>query len=148
MMFSRAGALGVVLSGVLGLSSAAVALNAPHTIHRAKPQPHLSTSHRTSTRHSATRISKSRAAISTSSASTRATNTKTGKALVAGSNAKLRKTAIRRRRYSERFTANSFASSDIFIGDKTAGEDPLVRQAAVDALDGMNGTAVVIDPSN
>jgi penicillin-binding protein 2 len=55
---------------------------------------------------------------------------------------------IRRRRYYERFTANSFASSDIFTGDKTEGEDPIVRQAAIDALDGMNGTAVVIDPSN
>jgi cell division protein FtsI/penicillin-binding protein 2 len=30
----------------------------------------------------------------------------------------------------------------------TGGEDPVVRQAAIDALDGMNGTAVVIDPSN
>ena len=30
----------------------------------------------------------------------------------------------------------------------TAGEDPIVRQAAIDALGDMNGTAVVIDPSN
>jgi penicillin-binding protein 2 len=33
-------------------------------------------------------------------------------------------------------------------GDVTAGEDPVVRQAAIDALGDMNGTAVVIDPSN
>ena len=33
-------------------------------------------------------------------------------------------------------------------GDATAGEDPIVRQAAIDALGDMNGTAVVIDPSN
>jgi cell division protein FtsI/penicillin-binding protein 2 len=78
----------------------------------------------------------------------RATNTTTGKALVAGSKARLHKTVIRRHRYYERFTASSFASSDIFTGDNTAGEDPVVRQAAIDALDGMNGTAVVIDPSN
>jgi cell division protein FtsI/penicillin-binding protein 2 len=32
--------------------------------------------------------------------------------------------------------------------DLTAGEDPVVRQAAIDALGDMNGTAVVIDPSN
>jgi cell division protein FtsI/penicillin-binding protein 2 len=51
-------------------------------------------------------------------------------------------------RYYERFTANSFATGDIFGGDVTTGEDPVVRQAAIDALDGMNGTAVVIDPSN
>jgi cell division protein FtsI/penicillin-binding protein 2 len=53
-----------------------------------------------------------------------------------------------RHRYFERFTASSFASGDIFAGDVTTGEDPVVRQAAIDALDGMNGTAVVIDPSN
>jgi cell division protein FtsI/penicillin-binding protein 2 len=54
----------------------------------------------------------------------------------------------RHHHYYERFTASSFAKGDIFAGDITAGEDPLVRQAAIDALDGMNGTAVVIDPSN
>ena len=36
----------------------------------------------------------------------------------------------------------------IFADDITAGEDPVVRQAAIDALGDMNGTAVVIDPSN
>ena len=54
----------------------------------------------------------------------------------------------RRHRFYERFTASSFAKGDIFGADVTAGEDPIVRQAAIDALDGMNGTAVVIDPSN
>ncbi len=34
------------------------------------------------------------------------------------------------------------------MGDVTAGEDPVIRQAAIDALGDMNGTAVVIDPSN
>ncbi len=36
----------------------------------------------------------------------------------------------------------------MIAGDLTAGEDPVVRQAAIDALGDMNGTAVVIDPSN
>jgi penicillin-binding protein 2 len=54
----------------------------------------------------------------------------------------------RRHRFFERFTASSFAKGDIFAGDVTAGEDPIVRQAAIDALGDMNGTAVVIDPSN
>ncbi|HEV2488100.1 MAG TPA: penicillin-binding transpeptidase domain-containing protein [Terracidiphilus sp.] len=54
----------------------------------------------------------------------------------------------RRHRYYERFTASSFASADEFAGDITAGEDPVVRQAAIDALGDMNGTAVVIDPAN
>jgi cell division protein FtsI/penicillin-binding protein 2 len=53
-----------------------------------------------------------------------------------------------RHHYYERFTASSFANGDIFGGDVTAGEDPVVRQAAIDALGGMNGTAVVINPSN
>ena len=54
----------------------------------------------------------------------------------------------RRHRSYERFTASSFAKGDIFGADITAGEDPVVRQAAIDALGDMNGTAVVIDPSN
>jgi penicillin-binding protein 2 len=45
----------------------------------------------------------------------------------------------------ERFYTNSFAEG-IAAGDITAGEDPVVRQAAIDALGGMNGTVVAIDP--
>jgi len=51
-------------------------------------------------------------------------------------------------RYYERFTADSFATSDLTAGDITGGEDPVVRQAAIDALGNMNGTVVAIDPSN
>lgn len=54
----------------------------------------------------------------------------------------------RRHRYYERFTANSFATSDLTSGDVTAGEDPVVRQAAIDALGNMNGTVVAIDPTS
>ncbi|HEX4311489.1 MAG TPA: penicillin-binding transpeptidase domain-containing protein [Acidobacteriaceae bacterium] len=54
----------------------------------------------------------------------------------------------RRHHYYERFTASSFANSDLTAGDITAGEDPVVRQAALDALGDMNGTVVAIDPSN
>ncbi len=54
----------------------------------------------------------------------------------------------RRHRYYERFTADSFATSDLTAGDVTGGEDPAVRQAAIDALGNMNGTVVAIDPSN
>src|SRR5579863_6934128 len=39
----------------------------------------------------------------------------------------------RRHRYHERFHMSSFAE-DITSGDVTAGEDPIVRQAAIDAL--------------
>ena len=54
----------------------------------------------------------------------------------------------RHRRYYERFTANSFATTDLTTGDITGGEDPIVRQAALDALGNMNGTVVAIDPTN
>ena len=50
-------------------------------------------------------------------------------------------------RYGERFTASSFAD-DVTAGDVTAGEDPVVRAAAIDALGNMNGTVLAIDPSS
>jgi len=50
-------------------------------------------------------------------------------------------------RPSERFTASSFAEN-LTLGDVTAGEDPTVRAAAVEALGNMNGTVLAIDPSN
>lgn len=49
-------------------------------------------------------------------------------------------------RYVERFTASSFAE-DVTEGDNFAGEDAVVRQAAIDALGNMNGTVVAIDPA-
>ncbi|MGA2980020.1 MAG: penicillin-binding transpeptidase domain-containing protein [Terriglobales bacterium] len=52
-----------------------------------------------------------------------------------------------RHRYHERFYTSSFAS-DITEGDVTAGEDPVVRQAAIDALGNMNGTVVAIEPTS
>lgn len=56
----------------------------------------------------------------------------------------------RHHRYYEHFDASSFVSnaSDLTEGDVTGGEDPMVRQAAIDALGDMNGTVVAIDPSD
>jgi cell division protein FtsI/penicillin-binding protein 2 len=56
-------------------------------------------------------------------------------------------TTHRRRHYYERFHMSSFAN-DITAGDLTAGEDPVVRQAAIDALGNMNGTVVAIEPTS
>jgi penicillin-binding protein 2 len=53
----------------------------------------------------------------------------------------------RRHRSYERFTASSFVTAQ-GEGDITAGEDPTIRAAAIDALGNMNGTAVVINPAN
>jgi penicillin-binding protein 2 len=53
------------------------------------------------------------------------------------------------RYYGERFTANSFADiNNLTAGDVTAGEDPVVRAAALEALGNMNGTVLAIDPSD
>ncbi|HSK43832.1 MAG TPA: penicillin-binding transpeptidase domain-containing protein, partial [Candidatus Binatia bacterium] len=52
-----------------------------------------------------------------------------------------------RHRWVEQFTASSFAD-DITDGDIIEGEDPVVRQAAIDALGNMNGTVVAIDPTS
>jgi penicillin-binding protein 2 len=54
---------------------------------------------------------------------------------------------VRRGPY-ERFYASSFTDTDLTQGDITAGEDPVVREAAISALGNMNGTVVAIDPSN
>src|ERR1700683_5576952 len=50
-------------------------------------------------------------------------------------------------RYHERFYMSSFAEG-LTGGDITDGEDPVVRQAAIDALGNMNGTVVAIEPTS
>jgi cell division protein FtsI/penicillin-binding protein 2 len=54
----------------------------------------------------------------------------------------------RRHRSYERFTMSSFTEDNLTAGDITAGEDPVVRQAAIDALGNMNGTVVAIEPTS
>jgi penicillin-binding protein 2 len=55
--------------------------------------------------------------------------------------------SLKRHHYYERFYASSYAK-DITDGDNTAGEDPVVRQAAIDALGNMNGTVLAIEPTS
>ncbi|MDQ1452410.1 MAG: penicillin-binding protein 2, partial [Acidobacteriaceae bacterium] len=66
--------------------------------------------------------------------------------LVRGRDGKLHRVGGRHR-YYEHFTGDSYAENDITAGDNTAGEDPVVRAAAIAALGNMNGTAVAIDPT-
>ena len=61
--------------------------------------------------------------------------------------ARIVRASHRRRRYYERFTASSFRD-DAIEGDVTAGEDAVVRQAALDALGNMNGTVVAVEPTS
>jgi membrane carboxypeptidase/penicillin-binding protein len=55
--------------------------------------------------------------------------------------------STRRHSYHERFFMSSFAEG-LTAGDITDGEDPVVRQAAIDALGNMNGTVVAIEPTS
>ena len=152
-------ALAVFGAGV----ACAAALNAPQTtVHHAKPQSRLRVSHKATARHTAAHSTSSKTthtaaspahASATHSASGHSTSSRvtqrSASARRTTASAQLRRVSItRRHHYYERFTASSFAQGDIFAGDVTAGEDPVVRQAAIDALGDMNGTAVVIDPSN
>ncbi len=165
MKTSRIGALGLMTALVIaGLGAAnAVALNVPHTLHRSRsgaahlPEPHRHAGHaglagkrspmaKSSTAHaSAGHVVAGHAAAKAASAGRRASLAPRGAAVATARRAAL---TSHRHKFYERFTASSFASSDIFASDVTAGEDPVVRQAAIDALDGMNGTAVVINPAN
>ena len=52
--------------------------------------------------------------------------------LVRGRDGKMHRVAVRHR-YYEHFTGDSFAETDITSGDITAGEDPVVRAAAIAA---------------
>jgi penicillin-binding protein 2 len=55
--------------------------------------------------------------------------------------------ALKKHHYYERFYASSYAS-DITEDDKIAGEDLVVRQAAIEALGNMNGTVLAIEPTS
>jgi penicillin-binding protein 2 len=137
MKFSCALILGLAVAGA-GIERAS-ALNAPHTLHHSRSQHIIETRH--AAHHAAAKAAPAPAHQGVSAHSS---------AKLGNGAATIRRASLhsRRHRYYERFTASSFASSDQFSGDTVTGEDPVVRQAAVDALGDMNGTAVVIDPSN
>lgn len=146
-----------ILFIVSGIGAAfAAALDAPQpTIHhsRSKSESHLSTTHRSTTHHVVTRSSRTSSTRTTATAHTAGARSATAISTTAhrstaSGGAHLTRTVIRRHHYFERFTASSFFKGAIGEGDQTAGEDPVVRQAAIDALGDMNGTAVVINPAN
>ncbi|MGA3370404.1 MAG: penicillin-binding transpeptidase domain-containing protein [Terracidiphilus sp.] len=161
MIFSRVWAFALVLIGFGTAAGSAAALDAPRALpHAKKADSHLAEPHNashhgahaaqpaaksTTTHAGAGRGGATHATRKAARAGQQAHMTARGSARAAARGAVL---ATRRHRYHERFTASSFASGDFLASDVTAGEDPVVRQAAIDALGGMNGTAVVIDPSN
>jgi penicillin-binding protein 2 len=125
---------------LFGFTLMAAALDAPQALHRTR----AANSHLTPAKHTRSHHAVHHSAAATSSGH------RSARSVASGSRATMRRASLRvhRHRYYERFTASSFASGDIFASDITAGENPTVRQAAIDALGDMNGTAVVIDPSN
>src|SRR5271166_197978 len=138
MNFFRFWASGLVLIGLGAGAGQASALDAQRPLHHSRlTEPHLTETHRSAHHSSA------RAARRSTTAHARATHTSGSHAATAGHSATSRRVSYthRHHRYYERFTASSFAKGDIFAGDITAGEDPVVRQAAIDALGEMNGTA-------
>jgi penicillin-binding protein 2 len=159
MRLSCALTISFALAGT-GAASAG-ALDAPHTIHHTRSQ-HLVETHKThhaavhSAVHESAKTAPKPAAKATSKAASKAApraavvRTPRHSSTVGNGSATIRRASLHGRHhyYGERFTASSFAGADQFAGDITTGEDPVVRQAAVDALGDMNGTAVVIDPSN
>jgi len=133
----------IAVATLVSLSaSSALALDDPHTVHHAKSgQPHVA-----DTKHAAAH--KSTASSSKASSKTaHVVRPAAGKS--AASRARVQRASLTSRRHHsyERFTANSFSNNQ-GDGDITAGEDPTIRAAAIDALGNMNGTAVVINPAN
>jgi membrane carboxypeptidase/penicillin-binding protein len=160
MISSRVWAFLLVFVGFGVGASGVAALDAPRTLHRARSaESRLTESHRAGHRAVAHEAAPA-ARRSTAAHAGAATSRSAAKTAPAGQHAHLtarggartrvRRAALtsRRHRFNEHFTASSFANGDIYAGDVTAGEDPVVRQAALDAMGDMNGTAVVIDPSN
>ena len=162
MKSSRVWIFGLALI-VSGGSGGAAALDAPQAIHHAKSadthlsEPHRAAGHRAASHaiapapnSTAKHASPPRQAQARSGAKAEQPGREAHLTSRGQTRASARRAAMvsGRHHYYERFTASSFAQGNIGEGDITAGEDPVVRQAAIDAMGDMNGTAVVIDPSN
>jgi cell division protein FtsI/penicillin-binding protein 2 len=92
--------------------------------------------------------SKNRAVTEKPSTQRKIAHMKHARRTVASKRGKRVRLGRKHHRYYERFNTSSFADASQFEGDVTAGEDPVVRQAALDALGNMNGTVVAIDPAS
>jgi membrane peptidoglycan carboxypeptidase len=134
MTFPRA-LLARVAAALLAFSCAAPAATIAanhHTTHSSKSKsPKIS-----ETASAQKKMAKSRHSSKTAASRNRSTHTVTTATATS-----------KRHKYYERFSGNSFAL-DQTEGDITAGEDPVVRAAAIDALGNMNGTIVAIDPDS
>jgi membrane carboxypeptidase/penicillin-binding protein len=125
----------MLLLAVLGTAVAGAATHRKHAASK--------TAHAASTAHHAAPTSTRKSAHRTAHATAAPAATRT--VMVHG-----RRRVVARHAVYERFTASSFANdiSALTQGDQTAGEVAEVRDAALQALGNMNGTALAIDPSN
>ena len=138
-------AIALVCGAAFGFN--AQALDAPAKIHHSRSTAsHLAAS-KTAT-HPVHHRAQSSAHATAAHSTTRSASSARGASHTAA-HAQVRRATLasRRHHYYERFTASSFVTSQ-GEGDVTAGEDPTIRAAAIDALGNMNGTAVVINPAN
>ena len=139
--------LGAILFGLVfgaGVVANATTTTTGKTKHRSAGTAHVATklTAHTGTSHTGVKRAASKTTVATTSATTH-TIASTRVVRGHGTHATL---AVRRTRYYEHFSASSFADN-LTLGDVTEGEDPVVRQAAIEALGNMNGTAIAIDPS-
>jgi penicillin-binding protein 2 len=133
---TRAFRLMVVVGGLVLVPGMWAAHVNPHPLNASKPKATQKVSESQRTRRRMRHLARSRSrSASNQAASLRRTSTS--------------RTSVnpRRHTYHERFSMSSFAEG-ITGGDITEGEDPVVRQAAIDALGNMNGTVVAIEPTS
>jgi len=142
--------LAVMVAG-LGLAPAMWAAHVnPHALNTSKAKStKLSESQRTRRRmrHLASSRSTTARRTPARSATAHSTTAHTATVQSAGTHSTSLTLAGSHRRYHERFFVSSFADG-LTGGDLTEGEDPVVRQAAIDALANMNGTVVAIEPTS
>jgi penicillin-binding protein 2 len=136
--------LGAILFGLVfgagAVANAATTTPVKTTKHHSAGTAHVATK---LTAHAGTAHTTVKHTASTSKGATTHTVATTRVVHTRGTHATL---AVRRTRYYEHFSASSFADN-LTLGDVVEGEDPVVRQAAIEALGNMNGTAIAIDPS-
>ncbi|HEY1659619.1 MAG TPA: penicillin-binding transpeptidase domain-containing protein [Candidatus Sulfotelmatobacter sp.] len=133
---SRFSRLGVIVSGLLLLPATWAAHVNPRTLN-GKPKSNTKVSETQHTRHRMRHLARSRSTTAHVARRTVATRTVISRTSI----------STRRHHYYERFYMSSFADG-LTSGDMVEGEDPVVRQAAIDALGNMNGTVVAIEPTS
>jgi len=120
----------------------------------AKPAPSQANSAKGATRKAAParstlRTAKKVPAAKTPSRSAKVTTAAAKKPASVKTTASAKKTTAARQpvRRSSRQTWTTSSYADSTVGDEPAGEDPVVRAAAVEALGPLNGSIVVVDPN-